>query len=67
MIAAERALHHPLLDDVSIDGAKSALLHITGGPDCALFEVLTTHPNYVTTTSFIFPLTTSSFTIELSH
>jgi cell division protein FtsZ len=38
-IAAEKALYHPLLDDVSIHGAKSVLLHITGGPDCALFEV----------------------------
>jgi len=39
IIAAEKALYHPLLDDISIEGAKRVLINITGGPDCGLFEV----------------------------
>jgi cell division protein FtsZ len=36
--AAERAIASPLLD-ASIDGARSILLSITGGPDLSLIEV----------------------------
>ena len=37
--AAAAALNNPLLDDSSIQGARSILLNIQGGPDMALFEV----------------------------
>ena len=37
--AAQAALNNPLLDDSNIQGAKSILLNIQGGPDMALFEV----------------------------
>ncbi|MBV8939017.1 MAG: cell division protein FtsZ, partial [Alphaproteobacteria bacterium] len=37
--AAEAAISNPLLDDVSLKGAKAALINITGGPDMTLFEV----------------------------
>ncbi|MDC0093187.1 cell division protein FtsZ [Alphaproteobacteria bacterium] len=37
--AAQAALDNPLLDDSNIQGAKSVLLNIQGGPDMALFEV----------------------------
>ena len=37
--AAQAALNNPLLDDSSIQGARSILLNIQGGPDMALFEV----------------------------
>jgi cell division protein FtsZ len=37
--AAEAAIANPLLDDVSMKGAKGVLIHITGGPDLTLFEV----------------------------
>ncbi len=36
--AAEAAIANPLLDDVSMKGAKGVLIHITGGPDLTLFE-----------------------------
>jgi len=36
--AAKAAVTSPLLD-VSIEGAKGVLLHVTGGPDLTLFEV----------------------------
>ena len=36
--AAEAAISNPLLDDVSMKGAKGVLIHITGGPDLTLFE-----------------------------
>jgi cell division protein FtsZ len=38
-IAAEEAISNPLLDDVSLRGAKGLLLSITGGPDLTLYEV----------------------------
>lgn len=38
-IAAEQALSNPLLDDCSINGAKSVLINITGGKDLTLMEV----------------------------
>jgi cell division protein FtsZ len=37
--AAEMAISNPLLDDVSMKGAKGVLINITGGPDLMLFEV----------------------------
>jgi cell division protein FtsZ len=37
--AAERAVSNPLLDDVSMKGARGVLINITGGPDMTLFEV----------------------------
>lgn len=37
--AAEAAISNPLLDDVSIKGAKAVLLSITGGRDLTLYEV----------------------------
>src|SRR5471030_3123539 len=37
--AAEAAISNPLLDDVSLKGARAALINITGGPDMTLFEV----------------------------
>lgn len=37
--AAESAISNPLLDDVSLKGAKAVLINITGGPDMTLFEV----------------------------
>ena len=38
-VAAEEAISNPLLDDVSLRGAKGLLLSITGGPDMTLYEV----------------------------
>ena len=37
--AAESAISNPLLDDVSMKGARGVLINITGGPDMTLFEV----------------------------
>ena len=37
--AAETAISNPLLDDVSMKGARGVLINITGGPDMTLFEV----------------------------
>ncbi|MFH1760462.1 MAG: cell division protein FtsZ, partial [bacterium] len=37
--AVERAIHSPLLDDVSIKGAKGILINITGGADMSLHDV----------------------------
>ncbi|MGH6828040.1 MAG: cell division protein FtsZ, partial [Rhizomicrobium sp.] len=39
MRAADLAISNPLLDDVSMKGAKGVLINITGGPDLMLFEV----------------------------
>ncbi len=38
-LAAEEAISNPLLDDVSLGGAKGVLLSITGGPEMTLYEV----------------------------
>lgn len=40
-IAAEMAIHSPLLEDVSISGALGLLVNITGGPRMTLAEVNT--------------------------
>ncbi|MCU0730801.1 MAG: cell division protein FtsZ [Hyphomonas sp.] len=37
--AARRAIDNPLLDDVTIKGAKGVLVNITGGYDMTLFEL----------------------------
>lgn len=37
--AAEAAISNPLLDDVSMQGARGLLISITGGPDLTLYEV----------------------------
>jgi cell division protein FtsZ len=37
--SAEAAISNPLLDDVSMHGARGVLINITGGPDLTLFEV----------------------------
>jgi cell division protein FtsZ len=38
VIACEAAISNPLLDDVSIEGAKGVLVNMTGGTDITLFE-----------------------------
>ena len=38
-IAADRAIHSPLLDNVSIAGATGVLVNITGGDDLGIMEV----------------------------
>jgi cell division protein FtsZ len=37
--AAEAAISNPLLDDVSMRGARGLLISITGGPDLTLYEI----------------------------
>ena len=39
MQAAEAAISNPLLDDVSLKGARAVLVNITGGMDMSLYEV----------------------------
>jgi cell division protein FtsZ len=39
LVAAEEAIVNPLLDDVTLKGARSLLLSITGGRDLTLLEV----------------------------
>jgi cell division protein FtsZ len=39
VVASEEAIVNPLLDDVTLKGAKSLLLSITGGRDLTLWEV----------------------------
>ncbi len=38
-LAADRAIHSPLLDNVSIAGATGVLINITGGDDLTMMEV----------------------------
>jgi cell division protein FtsZ len=38
ILACEAAVSNPLLDDISIKGAKGVLVNMTGGPDMTLFE-----------------------------
>jgi cell division protein FtsZ len=38
-VAAQAAISNPLLEDVSIHGARGVLINITGGPDMTLHEV----------------------------
>ncbi len=37
--AAEKAIANPLLDEISLNGAKGVLINVTGGPDLTLFEL----------------------------
>jgi cell division protein FtsZ len=37
--AAQRAISSPLLEDLSIKGARGLLINVTGGPDMSLYEV----------------------------
>lgn len=37
--AAHAAVHSPLLEDTTIDGARGVLINISGGPDMTLYEV----------------------------
>jgi cell division protein FtsZ len=37
--AAESAINNPLLDDVSMQGARGVIINVTGGLDMTLFEV----------------------------
>ena len=37
--AAEAAISNPLLDEMSMKGARGVLINITGGPDMTLYEV----------------------------
>ncbi|MFN4159890.1 MAG: cell division protein FtsZ [Gemmobacter sp.] len=37
--AAEKAIANPLLDEISLNGARGVLINITGGYDLTLFEV----------------------------
>ncbi|RPI97359.1 MAG: cell division protein FtsZ [Spirochaetales bacterium] len=39
VIAADAAIHSPMLDDISINGAKGILINITGGEDLTLYDV----------------------------
>jgi cell division protein FtsZ len=39
VVAAEAAISNPLLDDISMEGARGVLINITGGYDMTLFEV----------------------------
>jgi cell division protein FtsZ len=38
-VAAEKAIANPLLDEISLRGAKGVLINITGGYDLTLFEL----------------------------
>ncbi|MFK8139392.1 MAG: cell division protein FtsZ [Bdellovibrionales bacterium] len=37
--AANQAVHSPLLENVSIEGATGIIINVTGGPDLSLYEV----------------------------
>ena len=39
MQAAEKAIANPLLDEISLNGAKGVLINVTGGHDLTLFEL----------------------------
>lgn len=39
VMAADSAIHSPLLDDISIAGARGILINITGGEDMTLYDV----------------------------
>jgi cell division protein FtsZ len=38
-LAAEQAIHSPLLDDISVEGATGVLINIVGGPDMKMKEI----------------------------
>ncbi|HYB19396.1 MAG TPA: cell division protein FtsZ, partial [Thermodesulfobacteriota bacterium] len=37
--AAQRAISSPLLEDITISGARGILISVTGGPDLGIFEI----------------------------
>ena len=37
--AAEKAIANPLLDEISLSGARGVLINVTGGDDMTLFEL----------------------------
>ncbi len=39
MLAAQKAVSSPLLEDGSVNGARGVIINITGGPDMSLMEV----------------------------
>ena len=39
LMAAQNAIQNPLLDEVSLKGAKAVLVNVSGGPDMTLLEV----------------------------
>jgi cell division protein FtsZ len=39
MLAAEKAISSPLLEDGSVTGARGVIINVTGGPDLSLIEV----------------------------
>ena len=39
LMASEKAIANPLLDEISLSGAKGVLINITGGNDLTLFEL----------------------------
>lgn len=39
VMAADNAIHSPLLDDISIGGARGILINISGGEDMTLYDV----------------------------
>src|SRR6516162_2587409 len=39
LMAAENAIQNPLLDEITLKGAKAVLVNVTGGPDMTLLEV----------------------------
>jgi cell division protein FtsZ len=39
ILAAEAAINNPLLDDVSMKGAKGVIINLAGGNDMTLFEI----------------------------
>jgi cell division protein FtsZ len=39
VVAAQAAISNPLLEDLSITGARAVLINVTGGPDMTLHEV----------------------------
>src|SRR5688500_3287896 len=39
MMAAQRAVSSPLLEDGSVTGARGVIINVTGGPDLSLMEV----------------------------
>ncbi|HVG53359.1 MAG TPA: cell division protein FtsZ [Vicinamibacterales bacterium] len=39
MLAAQRAVSSPLLEDGSVTGARGVIINVTGGPDMSLMEV----------------------------
>jgi cell division protein FtsZ len=38
-LAAEQAIHSPLLDDISVHGATGVLINVVGGPDMKMKEI----------------------------